>query len=63
MATHNINDVNLQPVEVALLLNQERRSAYEAAVRAQNLGLDAQNFTDRDKGLYADTHRSQNANL
>lgn len=63
MATHSINDANLQPVEVAELLNAKRREDYEAAVRAQTLGLNAANFTDRDKGLYADTHRSQNANL
>lgn len=63
MATHNVNDVNLQPVEVAELLNAERRTAYEAAVRAQSTGITAADHEARDKGLYADTHRSQTANL
>lgn len=63
MATVSVNDANLQPVERALLANLDRREAYEAAVRAQALGLVNQDFVDRDKKLYADTHRSQTANL
>lgn len=69
MATHSVNDANLQPVEVAELLNSERRADYEAAVRAQTLGLDNANFTDRDNGvaghggLYPNVHRAQDANL
>jgi len=63
MATTSINDANLQPVEAAEVKNLKRREQYETAVRAQTMGLNDANFTDRDKGLYADTHRSQNANL
>lgn len=68
MATHNVNDANLQPVEVAALVNADNRTAYETAIRARTLGLNAQNFTDRDNGtaghggLYPDVHRSQTAN-
>lgn len=63
MATTSINDANLQPVEAALIINAKRREVYETTVRAQSLGTNDANFTDRDKGLYADTHRSQTANL
>ncbi len=63
MATVSVNDVNLQPVERALLLNLDRREAYEAAIRAKSLGLVDANFVERDRMLYADTHRSQTANL
>lgn len=63
MATRSVNDVNLQPVEAAHLLNLDNREAYETAVRAQNLGLDDDNFEDRDIMLYGDVHRSATANL
>ena len=63
MATRSVNDVNLQPVEAAHLLNLDNREAYEAAIRAQELGLNDTNFSDRDIKLYGDPHRSETANL
>ncbi len=63
MATRSVNDVNLQPVEAAVLLNLDNREAYETAVRTQTLGLNNANFTDRDGPLYGDPHRSPTANL
>jgi len=63
MATRSVNDANLQPVEAALLLNLDNREAYEAAVRAQAMGHNDANFTDRDIKLYGEPHRSQTANL
>lgn len=63
MATVSVNDVNLQPVERALLLNADNRENYEAGIRAQNTGITPAMHDDRDNGLYADTHRSQTANL
>jgi len=63
MATRSVNDVNLQPVEAAYLLNLKNREEYETAVRAQDLGLVDANFEDRDVMLYGDTHRSATANL
>lgn len=62
MTTRSVVDTDLQPVERALLLNLDNREAYEAAIRARTLGLNDANFTDRDRGLFADTHRSPNAN-
>lgn len=63
MATRSVNDANLQPVEAALLLNLDNREAYETAVRAQAMGHNDANFTDRDIKLYGEPHRSQTANL
>ncbi len=63
MTTRSVSDANLQPVEAALLLNLDNREAYEAAVRAQAMGHNDANFTDRDIKLYGEPHRSQTANL
>lgn len=63
MATRSVNDANLEPEEAARLLNLDNREAYEAAVRAQALGHNSANFSDRDIKLYGNPHRSQTANL
>lgn len=63
MATTSINDVNMQPEEVARVINLKRVEEYEAAVRASNMGLNDANFSDRDEKLYGDTHRDPTANL
>ncbi len=63
MATTSINDANMQPEEVARVINLKRVEEYEAAVRAKALGLTDQDFADRDIKLYGDTHRDPTANL
>lgn len=63
MTTRSVNDQHLEEEEKARLLNLDNREAYEAAVRAQELGLNDTNFSDRDTKLYGDPHRSQAANL
>lgn len=63
MATTSINDANMQPEEVARVINLKRVEEYEAAVRAQAMGHDTANFTDRDIKLYGDPHRDPTANL
>lgn len=63
MASRTVNDQYLQPEEAARLLNLDNREAYEDAVRAQAMGHNDANFTDRDIKLYGDPHRSQTANL
>lgn len=63
MATTSINDANMQPEEVARVINLKRVETYEAAVRAEALGLTSQDFTDRDVKLYGEPHRSPTANL
>lgn len=63
MATRTVNDANLEPEEAARLLNLDNREAYETAVRAQAMGHNDTNFSDRDIKLYGDPHRSQTANL
>ncbi len=63
MATRSVNDANLEEEEKARLLNLDNREAYEAAVRAQAMGHNDTNFSDRDIMLYGNPHRSQTANL
>lgn len=63
MASRTVNDANLQPEEAARLLNLKNRELYETAVRAQAMGHNDANFTDRDIMLYGEPHRSQTANL
>lgn len=63
MATTSINDANMQPEEVARVINLKRVEEYEADVRAQNMGLNDANFSDRDVKLYGEPHRSPTANL
>lgn len=63
MATVSVNDQNLEPEEKARLLNLDNRETYEAAVRAQAMGWNDANFSDRDTPLYGNPHRSQIANL
>lgn len=63
MATTSINDANMQPEEVARVINLKRVETYEAAVRAKALGLTSQDFADRDIKLYGEPHRSPTANL
>lgn len=63
MATTSINDANMQPEEVARVINLKRVETYEAAVRAKALGLTNQDFVDRDIKLYGEPHRSPTANL
>lgn len=62
MATTSINDANMQPEEVARVINLKRVEEYETAIRAKNLGLNDANFSDRDVKLYGDPHRSPTAN-
>lgn len=63
MTTRSVNDVNLEEEEKSRLLNLDNREAYEASVRAQAMGHNDANFSDRDIKLYGDPHRSQTANL
>lgn len=63
MATTSINDANMQPEEVARVINLKRVEEYEAAVRAQAMGLNDANFSDRDIKLYGEPHRDPTGNL
>jgi hypothetical protein len=63
MATTSINDANMQPEEVARVINLKRVEEYEAAVRAKAMGWNDTNFSDRDTPLYGNPHRSPTANL